>query len=100
MYIKNGICYADGYFNNNLNEIKIIDAIPLVGRMLLLKFSSGEQRLFDATQLTGEVFKNLEDEDVFRNINLFHGVPTWNDGKIDIAPEFLYTNSIPYCAKT
>ena len=48
MYIRGGICYAGEY----QEDIKVTAAKPLSGRMLLLTFSTGEQRLFDAARLT------------------------------------------------
>ena len=92
MYIKDDICYA-GELKEN---IKVVEVKPLRGRMLLVTFSTGEQRLFDATTLTGSAFKPLEDEKVFNNPELFHGVITWNNGEIDIAPETVYRDSYAY----
>lgn len=92
MYIKDDICYAGELTEN----IKIVEAKPLRGRMLLVTFSTGEQRIFDATTLTGSAFKPLEDEKVFNNLALFHGVITWNNGEIDIAPETVYSESYAY----
>ena len=28
---------------------------------------------------------------------VFHGIITWNDGEIDIAPETVYADSYAYC---
>ena len=69
---------------------------PLCGRMLLVTFSIGEQRFFDATTLTGSVFKSLEDDKMFNKPESFHGVITWNNGEIDIAPEAVYRDSYAY----
>ena len=46
--------------------------------------------------LEGSAFKPLEDENVFNNPTLFHGVITWNNGEIDIAPETVYRDSYAY----
>lgn len=92
MYILNGICYA-GEMQDN---IKIIEAKPLRGGMMLVTFSSGEKRLFDTTLLQGSAFAPLADEKIFSNPVLFHGVITWNNGEIDIAPETVYRNSYAY----
>ena len=35
--------------------------------MLLLTFSSGEKRIFDATQLTGPAYEPLKDIKIFEN---------------------------------
>lgn len=93
MYIKDGICYA----GTMTDDIKVTDAKPLRGHMMLVTFSTGEQRLFDATQLEGSAFSPLADDDVFNHPVIFHGVITWKDGEIDIAPEIVYKNSYVYC---
>lgn len=92
MYVVNEICYA----GNAEREIKITAVKPLVGRMLLVTFSTGESRLFDTTMLKGNAFDVLDNEDIFYNPVLFHGVITWNDGEVDIAPETVYAESYPY----
>ena len=92
MYIKNDICYA-----GRLEQgIKVTEAKPLRGMMMLVTFSTGETRLFDASALKGSAFKPLEDEKVFNSPVLFHGVITWNNGEIDIAPETVYAESYAY----
>ena len=92
MYIRNGICYA----GKIEDDIRITDVRPLRGMMMLVTFSSGEKRLFDASLLTGGAFEPLKDEKVFFSPSLFHGAITWNDGEIDIAPETVYEDSYPY----
>ena len=92
MFTKDDICYA----GELKEEIKVVEVKPLRGRMLLVTFSTGEQRLFDAAMLEGSAFKPLEDENVFNNPTLFHGVITWNNGEIDIAPETVYRDSYAY----
>lgn len=92
MYIKDDICYA-----GKMEEgIRIVDAKPLKGLMLLVTFSTGERRLFDATRLTGSAFLPLQDEKVFSEVSLFHGAVTWMDGEIDISPETVYRESYAY----
>ena len=58
MYIKDDICYA-GELQEN---IKVTEAKPLRGGMMLITFSTGEKRLFDTTMLIGEAFKPLAEE--------------------------------------
>ena len=92
MYVLNDICYA-----GEMNEgIKVTEAKPLRGGMMLVTFSTGEKRLFDTTMLQGSAFAPLMDDNVFRNPVLFHGVITWNNGEIDIAPETVYRDSYAY----
>lgn len=92
MYFSNG--FACGGRPDEI--IRLVDIKPLEDRMLLIEFSSGEHRLFDATVLDGPVYQPLQDEKVFRNVKLDHGIATWNDGDIDCAPEFMYENSYEY----
>ncbi|MDD7160785.1 MAG: DUF2442 domain-containing protein, partial [Candidatus Ornithospirochaeta sp.] len=68
----------------------------LDGMIMVVTFSNGEQRLFDATVLKGEVFEPLKNNDVFREFKIEFGTITWGDGEIDIAPEYLYKNSYKY----
>jgi len=37
----------------------------------------------------------LKDEQLFRQVYIDYGVPVWNDGEIDIAPEALYEQGLP-----
>ncbi len=95
MYIKNGICYA-----GKMEEgIKVTEVKPLRGKMMLITFSTGEKRLFDASLLTGGAFEPLKDEKIFSSPSLFHGVITWKAGEIDIAPEAVYEESYAYTGK-
>lgn len=92
MYVIDDICYA-----GELREgIKVKEAKPLRGGMLLVTFSTGEKRLFDTTMLTGSAFEPLKDEAVFNDVRVFHGVITWKNGEIDIAPEKVYMESFAY----
>ena len=90
-----GIVYGETPANND----KIISAEPLRDHMMLLTFASGEERLFDAEILKGEVFESLKNEDIFMNPVIDHGVVTWDNGEIDCAPEFMYENSYKYSGK-
>ena len=93
MYIVNGIAYA-----GMAVEDRLVSAVkPLDDMMMLVTFVSGERRLYDATQLLKyPAFQPLKDEAVFRAAGVDHGVVTWMDGDIDIAPETMYATSFPY----
>ena len=80
------------------DDIKVTEVKPLRGGMMLVTFSTGEKRLFDTTKLQGAAFDPLKDEKVFSNPVLFHGVITWNNGELDIAPETVYRDSYAYDA--
>lgn len=92
MYIMNDICYA----GEMQDGIKVTAVKPLRGGMMLVTFSTGEKRLFDATMLQGSAFAPLTDEKFLSNPVLFHEVITWNNGQIDIAPETVYRDSYAY----
>ncbi len=68
----------------------------LPDRIMLLTFSNGETRLFDADELNGKVFDSLKDSRVFEDAALDHGVVTWKNGEIDCAPEYMYDKSYEY----
>jgi hypothetical protein len=86
------ICYA----NEMTENIKVKSATILEDRMILVEFSTGEKRLFDTTCLTGSAFLPLKNKKILSDIVIFHGVMTWMDGEIDIAPETVYAKSYPY----
>lgn len=95
MYIIDDICYA----GEATPDIKVKEATVLRGGMLLITFSTGEQRLFDTTLLTGSAFEPLKDEKTLADFTIFHGVMTWLNGEIDIAPETMYVDSYPYTSR-
>lgn len=92
MYIKNGIVYG-GEPKSSLTVLKV-KILP--GKIMLITFSNNETRLFDGTILKDGVFKKLDDESVFEDVKVDHGVITWLNGEIDCAPEFMYKNSYEY----
>ena len=95
MYIIDDVCYA----GEAALDIKVKKATMLRGGMILITFSTGEQRLFDTTLLTGSAFEPLKDEKILSEFTIFHGVMTWMNGEIDIAPETMYADSYPYTAR-
>lgn len=51
---------------------------------MLVDFSNGETRLFDATLLSDNpAFAPLADQSPFSKFNIEHGVPCWLDGAIE-----------------
>lgn len=93
MYIENGIAYA----GTPTKEIRIRTVKALDDMMMILTFTSGEKRLYDATQLLAyPAFQPLRDEAVFKSAAVEYGMVIWNDGEIDIAPETMYANSFAY----
>lgn len=74
--------------------IYVTDVKPRDDYTLLLTFENGEKRIFDCSCLFEKnVFKPLKNKGLFNSVKVQYGTAVWND-KIDIAPEFLYTNGI------
>ena len=96
MFTLDGIVYA----SEKPENISILSAKPLDNMMMILTFSTGEQRLFDATILTGPVFEHLKNEDIFKDCKVVDGVVTWLNEDIDCAPEYMYQNSYEYYTQT
>ncbi len=93
MYVVNGIAYA----GTAVQDMRVSAVKPLDDMMMLVTFASGERRLYDATPLLAcPAFQPLKDEAVFKAASVDHGVVTWMDGEIDIAPETMYAASYPY----
>ena len=58
-------------------------------------FNDGVTRLFDGhVLLKGGAFAPLADAKTFADCKLDYETMTWLDGALDIAPEFVYENSI------
>lgn len=89
----NGIIYSD----NTSGPLYVTDVKPLADMMMILTFSTNEQKLYDASQLLSfPVFIKLADTNVFLNPVIVDGVVTWDEDNIDIAPETMYENSVAY----
>ena len=67
MYVMNGIAYAGTACEDmRVSELKILDDM-----MMLVTFSSGERRLYDATRLLKyPAFQPLQDDAVFRSASI------------------------------
>lgn len=92
MYIENDICHA----GTRGDAIRVAEVKPLDGGMMIVLFTSGELRLFDATQLEGSVFDVLKNPAVFDAPRVEHGFVSWADGTVDLAPEYMYEHSVTY----
>lgn len=81
--------------------IEVIAVEPLNDMKMILTFSNGEKRLFDAKILTGSAFEPLKNAKIFENYKIVDGVVTWLDETIDCTPEYMYLNSktIDKCRK-
>lgn len=92
MFVKDDIEYASG----PADGICVMEVKVLPYAMLLLTFSTGEQRLFDLTTLQGDAFEPLKSAEVQQTVQVVHGYGIWLGGTIDCAPEYLYENSYAY----
>jgi len=91
MVIQNGMCYAD----SRAPILKIVAAKSRGNYELDILFSNGARRVFDGRKLlVGEVFAPLADEKVFNDYRLDYETLTWLNGEVDVAPEFVYENSV------
>ncbi len=92
MYIIDGIAYA----GEASVPIKISGIRAMDNYLLWIRFNTGEARVFDFKPLLDSpAFAPLADKAVFRDVYIDYGIPVWNDGEIDISPEYLYENSVP-----
>lgn len=93
MYIINGIAYAgDPEKSIEVKSAKVINDL-----CLLLTFTTGEQRIYDAKPLLQyPAFRSLANPELFNQVTVEYGTVTWDNGNIDIAPETLYQNSHSY----
>ena len=73
--------------------IQIIDAEALDNMKMILSFSNGETRLFDAKILDGSAFEPLKSKEIFKDCTIVDGVVTWLDEETDCAPEWMYSHS-------
>lgn len=93
MHVLNGIAYAgEPELGMKVDSAKVVNDLSM-----LVTFSTGETRLFDASQLAEKpAFAALNDFDVLQGFHIEHGVVVWAHGDIDIAPEAMYKMSFPY----
>ncbi len=91
MYILNGIAYA----GEIKPLIKVCGVRPLENYCLWLRFTNEETKIFDCSKLIEkEAYTPLKDKELFNSVYIDYGSIVWQNGNIDIAPEYLYENSI------
>lgn len=87
--LKDYVCVADKEL------LTVTDVKANADFSLLLTFSNGEKRLYDATPLLKEkLYQDLRNTHLFLQAKALYGTVVWNDN-LDIAPEYLYEQSIP-----
>lgn len=92
MYIKDGIAYA----GEQRPPIRVSGVRPMAEHRLWVRFNTGEAKIFDfSDELESPAFAPLRDREIFDGVYIDYGVPMWNDGEIDIAPEYLYQHGAP-----
>ena len=76
--------------------LKIISADYLQDYRIRVRFNDGADKVFDFLPVIEKyaVFKVLTDVDVLKNFILTDTLE-WNDGELDIAPEYIYQNGTP-----
>ena len=91
MYINDNIAFA----GNPDETLKVSEIFPLDNYKLKIVFNNGQIVFFDFSDLLQyECYKPLENKNLFDSVSLHKGVPVWDNGNIDIAPEYLYENHI------
>ena len=78
------------------NIIWVVAAEAHDNFMLRLTFNNGSVKTFDCKPLIQQfpVFSPLQDKQKFHNISLDGWTVTWENGTIDIAPEYLYEKGV------
>ena len=90
-YIVDGIAYA----GEAAPALKVRSVQPLADHFLKVSFTNGETKRVDFKPLlTLPAFAPLADESLFNAVYVDYGCPVWDDGHIDIAPEYLYQNGV------
>ena len=91
MYIRDGIAYA----GEPEPMLKVSGVRPLEDYRLWVRFSNGEVKTVDFKALLDTpAFSPLKNKELFNAVYIDYGVPVWNEGDIDIAPEYLYKHGV------
>ena len=73
----------------------VTEVLPLSDYRLKLTFETGEIRIFDVKPyFSSSYFAPMQDQKKFEKVRLFLDTVAWANGA-DIAPERLYSDSIP-----
>ena len=92
----NGIVYA----GEKEKPVTISGVRPLPDHKLWVRFSTGEIKLFYFNPLLdAPAFQPLKETAVWNGVYIDYGVTVWQDGDIDIAPEYLYEHGVSLTEK-
>ena len=73
----------------------IISAEYLVDYRLKLTFNDGAVKIFDGKDIISKpLYQVLQSQAIFQRFELDGWTVSWENGKIDIAPEYLYDHAI------
>ena len=73
---------------------RVLAVTPMEDYKLLITFTNGERRIFDAKSLFNlTVFKPLMNKAFFQLVAVDHGAISWPQG-IDYCPDTLYVESV------
>lgn len=79
---------------------KAVNVTPLDNYCILVEFENGEKRIGDIKPLLSKsVFAPLKNIGLFNKVYIDFGAVTWKDhngNEIDICPDKLYMDSVPY----
>ena len=73
----------------------VTEARYLADYKMMLVFNDGLQKVFDFSKLLNDnqkAYDRLKDMAVFKDFELDGWTVTWLNGRLDIAPEYLYNN--------
>lgn len=75
---------------------EVLNATYMDGYRIMVQFNDGVRKVVDFADLVKKypVFKPLVNLNLFKAFRVTDTLE-WEDGKIDIAPEYLYENGIP-----
>lgn len=92
MIVKNGICYPD----DMAPVLSVVGCAVLDDTHVRIRFDTGDVRVVDISPLAAlPALAPLANPSVLRNFAIDHGVLTWLDGELDIAPEWLLDHGVP-----
>lgn len=79
------------YITPDIIEVKVLEDYKLY-----LMFETGEEKIFDMSELinASKMYLKLSNKSYFKNVKIRKDTLEWANGE-DIAPEYLYHNSVP-----